>query len=175
MDYLEKPEKLYHGSSFHISGALKPVLEHGTLDHVHKNPAVFATARLDIAALFMFPLDILASIGFEQDIAYICIWGTLEDFKSKDRGGFIYTFPSTDFEKVGKEYEWQSFKEIMPIEAKEFSSVIEGMMECGVQIYFINDDPIFDRIVTEKDNRAPILEELISENQKQEINKKIFS
>lgn len=174
MDYREKPEKLYHGSSKRITGTLKPVLEHGTLDHEHTKPAVFATARLDIAALFMFPLEVLHSIGFEQDISYICIWGTDEDFKPKDMGGFIYVFSSANFEKIGKDYEWQSFKEIMPIEVKEFSSVTGGMLECGVQVYFINDDTIFNRIVKEKNNRLPILRELISENQKQKKNIKFF-
>lgn len=167
MDYIEKPEKLYHGSSKRISGTLKPVLEHGTLDHMHTKPAVFATARLDVAALFMFPIETLHSIGFEQGVAYICIWGTAEYFKPKDIGGFMYIFSPENFEKIGKDYEWQSFEEVMPVEVKEFSSVIDGMMECGVQVYFINDDIIFDRIVEQKNNRLPILKELVSENKKQ--------
>ena len=174
MDYIEKPEKLYHGSNKRITGALKPILEHGTLDHLHTKAAVFATERLDVAALFMFPIETLHSIGFEQDTAYICMWGTAEDFKLKDTGGFMYILSSESFEKIGKNYEWQSFKEIAPIEIKEFSSVIDGMMECGVQVYFINDDSVFDGIVEHKDNRLPILKELVSENKKQGKNIKDF-
>src|SRR6266481_438348 len=162
---MQKPEKLYHGSSRKISDALKPVLRGSTADHVHSTPAVFATARKDIAAVFMFPLTTLASVGFEQDIAYICIWGSMEEFKPKDQGGFMYILPSANFEKVGKEYEWQAFHEVMPVEVQEFKSVVDGMMECGAQVYFINDEALFDRIVSEKDRRAPILRQLISENQ----------
>ncbi len=174
MDYQEKSEKLYHGSSQRITGTLKPVLEHSTLDHEYTKPAIFATARLDVAALFMFPLGVLHSIGFEHDVSYICIWGTVEDLKPKDMGGFVYVFSPESFEKIGKDYEWQSFEEVMPIEVKEFSSVIDGMMECGVQVYFINDNVIFDRIVAQKDNRFPILKELVSENTKQGKNIRIF-
>jgi|SRR3989344_2200553 len=165
-----KPEKLYHGSSRKIEGTLKPALQHGTLEHVHNKPAVFATVRMDIAALFMFPMDSLASIGFENDVAYICIWGNAEEFIPEDKGGFIYILPSDNFEKVGKEYEWQSFEEVMTMEVKKFLSVVDGMMECGVQVYFISDDSIFDRIVTDKDNRTHILKNLISENQKRDKN-----
>ncbi|MDP2651038.1 MAG: hypothetical protein Q8O98_00425, partial [bacterium] len=86
------PKELYHGSARRIDGALKPVLEQHTPDHVHAKPAVFATERLDIATLFMFPTDTLHSIGFEQDIAYICVWGTYDEFRGKDKEGFIYVF-----------------------------------------------------------------------------------
>ena len=48
------------------------------------------------------------------------------------------------------------------------------MVEFGVQVYFINDDAIFDRIVAEKNNRAPILKNLTSENQKLGMGVKIF-
>ena len=166
--------KLYHGSSQHIEGALKPILKHGTLDHVHDRPAVFATERIDVASLFMFPADILASIGFEQDIAYICIWGTPEEFTDKDKGGFVYVLPSISFEKMGKDYEWQSFEAVEPLEIREFGSVIGGMVECGAQVYFIDSDDIFDRITADKNNRVPILKKLISENQKINSNLKTF-
>lgn len=159
-------KKLYHGSSQKIEGLLKPV--------------VFATDRADLAALFSFPIDKLSSIGFEQDIAYICIWGKPEEVDehssspNKSRKGYLYILPETTFEKVGKDYEWQSFVEVKPLEVKEFDSVIQGMMETGVQVYFINDDPTFDKIVANKDHRAPILKNLISENQKRGINTREF-
>ncbi len=171
---MEKPNKLYHGSSLKIEGPLKPILQHTTLDHVHAKPAVFGTERADIATLFMFSASTLSSIGYEQNIAYICIWGTPDEFKAKDKGGFLYTLPSKTFEKVGKEYEWQSFTEVAPEKAEEFHFVIDGMMEKDVQVYFINDESIFDKIVEDKNNRAPILKNLISENQKYNKNIKVF-
>ena len=160
MSKVSQPSFLYHGSSRLIEGPLHPVLEHKTLNHVHDRPAVFATARMDIASLFMFPLDTLASIGFEEDIAYICIWGTPEDFAIKDHGGFLYILPPESFEKVGKEYEWQSFSDVQPVEVKKFESVIDGMIQCGVHVYFINDDDIFDQIRDNKNHRTPILKNL---------------
>ncbi|MEK9160183.1 MAG: hypothetical protein AAB383_05650 [Patescibacteria group bacterium] len=149
----QKPQKLYHGTNKRISGALKPI---------------FATERLDLAALFMFPFDHIASIGFEEDTAYICIWGTPEAFEEKDFGGFIYVLPSTTFEKIGKDYEYQSFEAVEPETTKVFESVIDGMMDCGVQVYFIDDEAVFDQIVADKKNRAPLLKTLVSENEKEE-------
>ena len=174
---MEKPKKLYHGSSRRIDGPLQPILIKDLPDHIHSQPAVFGTARQDIAALFMFmPYShAIFSIGFEQDIAYICIWGMGEDFLGSGHEGYLYVLPSNTFEKVGKEYEWQSFEEVMPIEVQHFDSVISGMMKCGAQVYFIHDDQIMDQIVADKHNRAPILKKLVSENQKRNVNMKRFS
>lgn len=160
---ISKPSFLFHGSSRLIEGFLQPVLEHKTFDHIHGRPAVFATARIDIASLFMFPLDVLASIGFEEDVAYICIWGTSEEFSLKDKGGFLYVLPADKFEKVGKEYEWQSFEAVQPLEVKKFESVIDGMIQCGAHVYFINDNDVFDQIRDNKESRMPILKKLRSE------------
>jgi len=157
---LNKPKILYHGSEYFIGDSLTPVFEKRTLDHVHRRPAVFATERKDIAALFMFPLDILASIGFEGDVAYICIWGTAEEFISKDKGGYLYTLPSDTFNKFGKEYEWQSFESVKPLEVKRYDSVTEGMLSCGAKVYFINDEEIMDKIRDNVGNRIPILKGL---------------
>lgn len=49
------------------------------------------------------------------------------------------------------------------------------MMRCGVQVYFINDNTTFDRIVEDKNSRAPILKKLPSENEKKSFNIKKFS
>ena len=169
-----KPQFLYHGSQFKIDGPLRPILKEGGADYIHTKPAVFATERMDLAALFMFPFEEhIASIGFENDIAYICIWGTREGFGQIDNGGYVYVLPSDTFEKVGKKYEWQSFEEVMPIEVKYFNSTILGMMNCGVKVYFINNEKVFDQIRDNKKNRMPILRELVSENQKEGIHARI--
>jgi hypothetical protein len=167
---MRNPEKLYHGSGTYIEGPLMPMLEQSTSDHVHVRAAVFATEREDVAALFMSPPGVLLSIGFENDIAYICIWGTREEFAAKDHAVFMYVLPGDSFEKIGKEYEWQSFEPVTPIDVKKFDSALDGMMLCGVEVYFVNDDAVFDRIIAEKGNRAPILRELVSENQHRNIN-----
>lgn len=159
----DKPAKLYHGSARRIEGPLTPVMRHATLDHIHDRAAVFGTERMDIAALFMFPMEVLASIGFEENVAYICIWGTREAFAGKDREGFIYVLPGNSFEKVGKDYEWQNFQSVQAIEIKTFPSALEGMMECGVRVYFVNDEAVFDRIVADKEHRLPILKDLTPE------------
>lgn len=168
----EHPGALYHGSERRIEGALQPILQATTADHIHSRATVFATERIDLAALFMSPATHLSSIGFENDIAYICIWGSRKDFE--DRGGYLYELPAESFEKVGKEYEYQSFQSVLPITATFFDSAIDGMMNCGVQVYFINDETIFDKIVINKEHRAPILRGLISENQRNSINIKAF-
>ena len=55
---------------------------------------------------------------------------------------------------------------VAPLEIKEFRSVIEAMMQQGVQVYFINDELTFDQIVKNKYHRAPIVKNLTSLNQK---------
>jgi hypothetical protein len=162
---INKPAKLYHGSTHIISGPLYPLLRNNTPDSAHSKAAVFATERIDIAALFMFPIEHISSIGFEEKTAYICIWGLRQEFK-EDATGYIYELPADSFQKIGKGYEYQSFEVVRPKSVKVFNSVIEGMITCGVEVYFINDETIFDNIVTNKEYRTPILRTLISENQK---------
>jgi hypothetical protein len=174
MPPIDKPAKLYHGSETYLEGPLTPVLLKSSPDHAHDRAAVFATEREDVAALFMFPFEFIASIGFENDTAYIYVWGTPEEFAPKDHGGFIYVLPGGAFQKIGKEYEWQSFEPVAPIEVKQFDSAFSGMMRCGEQVYFVNDDAMFDRVVAEKHNRAPFLKDLISENQKLNLNVQNF-
>lgn len=47
-------------------------------------------------------------------------------------------------------------------------------MECGGQVYFINDESVFDQIRDRKENRLSILKNLISENKIQGLNIKSF-
>jgi tryptophanyl-tRNA synthetase len=156
-----KPATLYHGSTKKIEGPLKPILQKKTGDHTHTKSAVFATERKDIAALFMVPIDgVLASIGLEKDISYICIWGTSKEFALKDKGAYIYTLPSNTFEKIGKGYEWQSFTQVTPVNTEYFESVLTGLLVCGVRIYFINDEKIFDKIVANKNSRLTLLKDI---------------
>ena len=171
---MKKPEKLYHGSNIKTEGALFPIMLHTTDDHRHVDAAVFATERKDIASLFMLSPDILSSIGFEQDIAYICIWGTLKEYLAHDTKGYLYILPTESFRKVGKEYEWQSYDPVVPAEVITFSSVIQGMMECGAQVYFINNNDDFDYIVENKNNRSDLLCTRISENERLNIHFKKF-
>lgn len=169
---MSKPKWLFHGSSQKVAGALRPVLKNGP-NYLHNKPIVFAAERADIAAMFMLPESYLCSICFERDIAFICIWGKPEDFK--DQPGYLYIFNSDQFQKVGKDYEWQSLNEVKPVEVKTYVSVIEGMLENGVQVYFIDDNPLFDQIRENIDHRAPIVKNLVSENQKREFNIKTFN
>lgn len=156
----KRSDTLYHGSTRLIQGAMQPALIQATEDHVHEKASVFATARKDLAGLFMLPADALSSIGFERDAAYVCIWGTEEEYRVKDKPGYLYELPLAGFEKVGKGYEWQNFNAVTPSKILTFDSALGGMLELGVKVYFINDEEIFDRIVAEKDNRWDILKDL---------------
>jgi hypothetical protein len=169
------PAALYHGSAARIDGPLQPMLRHGSADHVHERAAVFAAERADLASLFMIPGDALSSIGFEQDVAYVCIWGAPEEFAARDRGGWLYVLPGEKFEKIGKWYEWQAFEPVTPSETRRYPSAVDGMIENGAQVYFVNDDPTFDVIVRDKDRRAPLLATLTSENQKRGRNVRHFA
>ncbi len=93
------PKLLYHGSSTKINDSLKPILlkDKGS-DYIHTKPSVFATERLDLAALFMLSPSVLSSIGFEKNITYVCIWGK-SDNPSLKKSGFIYVLPGKTFQK----------------------------------------------------------------------------
>lgn len=140
------PQKLYYGTNKRISGSLKA-------------PPV-CTERIDLAALSMFPVEHRACSGFYNDIATICIWGTPEAFDEKDLGGFIYEYPSLEA--------------VEPDTVKVFESVIDGMMTCGVQVYFIDDEDIFSEIVANEADRAALLKNLVSENQDEDMNVREF-
>lgn len=152
--------QVYHGSIRKITGPLLPELLTSSEDHIHQSAVVFATENKAIASLFMMPSSALFSIGYEQNIAYVCIWGTVEEFKKKDIGGYLYTLPGITFEKKGKVYEWQSVEPVMPIEVQHFTSVLDGMMQCGAKVYFIHDDHIFDLIQQNKNSRLDILKNI---------------
>lgn len=158
---MEKPAQLYHGSARRITGPLQPVLLQSTEDHVHAAPVVFATENAAVASLFMFPgAEVLSSYGFEQGIAFICVWGTYEEFKDKDHGGCLYVLPSDTFEKVGKAYEWQSPVAVTPSDVICYDSVLDGIKQNGGRIYFVNDDHLFDLIRDHKDSRLEILKDV---------------
>lgn len=153
-------EWVYHGSTRKITGPLLPVFVQSSEDHIHQIPVVFATDNEAIASLFMMPSDALCSIGYEQNAAYVCIWGTPEEFSVKDRGGYIYVLPGDTFEKRGKFYEWQSVTSVLPIETKYFTSVLEGLVKNNVRIYFIQDDHLFDLIRIHKNSRLELLKDI---------------
>jgi hypothetical protein len=158
---MEKPSVVYHGSPRKIDGPLQPILlESELVDESHDRPAVFATEDVATASLFMMPNDALFSIGREQGISYVCIWGTPEEFTEKDRGGYVYVLPIDTFVRRGKEYEWQSDVAVLPTEVRHYDSVLEGMRENDVRIYFINDDELFDRIQADKNRRLEILKDM---------------
>lgn len=150
---------LYHGSTRKIEGALQPVLVHASEDHVHDRASVFGTEDISTASLFMMPSDTLFSIGKENGISYVCIWGTPEEFAQKDTGGYVYVLPRDTFEKRGKEYEWQSDVAVTPSEVRYYPSVLDGLIENGARVYFINDDKVFDEIQTHKNSRLEILKD----------------
>lgn len=148
-----KPTTLYHGSTRHTTGSLQPTLAAAPESKVQKR-VVFGTDNVAAAALFMFP-DALCSFCFEGDDVFICIWGTQERFK--DRAGYLYTLPAKTFVKGPKAYEWVSEVSVRPLEVRSYSSVLYGMQVNGVEIYFVNDNKVFDEIQAAKSGRLAIL------------------
>ncbi len=157
---METPATLYHGSPSKIDGALQPVHLPPDEDRIHPGPAVFATAHKGLASQFMLSPDILSSFGYEQDIPFVCVWGTPEEALAKDTGGYLYELPSETFAKIGKEYEWISDVAVTPTHITHYPSALRGMHENGVRIYFITDDGLFDRIQRDKMHRLETLNEI---------------
>jgi hypothetical protein len=166
---MEKPQFLYHGSAHRDIAELEP-RNNGFRDP-DEGPVVFATQELSLATIFMAEGNVKS--GKFNDVTFAAILDSKEEFIKNDKGGHVYIVRSDSFEcdpaKGLGEYEWISREKIKPEKVIEYPSVLEAMMETGVQVYFI-DTEVRERINKSEDHGRSILKGLESENQRREIN-----
>lgn len=173
---MEKPKILYHGSSEIELGELRP--HQRSFRDEHEGPLIFATPNKALATIFMAKEEnSVRASGFMNDILYAVICRNREDFIAEDNGGAVYELSSEHFSydphKGLREMEWTSKIPVKPISLVVYDSVLQAMLESGVQVYFVAP-PIIADISNSKDFGMEILRNIESENQRRQINVRKF-
>jgi hypothetical protein len=177
----EKPEFLYHASSNKNISEFEPRKE--KVRDPEEGSVVFATPDLALASAFLMKEldDSWSHKGNIDGVSYVAI-NDRDLFNKLDKGGAIYKLPgnsfSCDIKKGMGELEWTTKECVSPVDKVEYSSVLEAMLNNGLQVYFVDKDA-FNKInslkmpddVVELIN---ILRSLKSENQVRNINYKDF-
>jgi hypothetical protein len=167
---IKKPAVLYHGSAHKQIEILEP--RNRNIRDQAEGPRVFASPDKRVAAMFM--ADHRHS-GFFDDVPYVVIEADRDEFIKNDPGGTIYNFSSdnfqTDPDKGLGEYEWVSKVPVKPQGKTDYPSVVDALLELGVQVYFADTDTI-NKIDTDPNHGRYILIKMESENQKRGINVK---
>jgi len=115
---------------------------------------VFATSDIKLAAMYLATKGNATLMNIEAEIPYIVICNNPKDYIKKDRGGAIYTLPSTTFKKTPQagleKSELVSRVAVKPIDRKVYKLSIDVMKKMGIVIYFVHKDT-FDNLVQAKD------------------------
>jgi len=170
----ERPSILYHGSS--TEGLEEVAPQQQNVRDKNEGARVFATPDKALATVFMAkgPNNIRMS-GLINGVPYAVIPRNREEFLTDDHGGIIYEFPAESFENDPVKglgyYEWTSQVPVAPTNGKNYESVLDAMLESGVQVYFV-DSSTYNEL--ENGDKLNILQNIESENQKRSINVKKF-
>ena len=168
---MHKPKLLYHASQNRNLSILEPRAD--KVRDPEEGSVVFATPDKVMASVFIVPTDdSWTNSGLFGGVNYF-VCGDEEKFIKLDRGGAIYTLPSTTFindpnKGLGKR-EWTSKRPVKPINKEEFDLGLEAMIEMGVQVYFISKEK-FQELKRSSDHGNKILRESVSENHKRNKN-----
>lgn len=164
--FVPKPQKLYHASQARGLTNIDPSQE--KCRDPEEGAVVFATPSKAFSAVFLFPYgdDVCQSGAFDR-VVYFVFKGTRRDFLKLDRGGFIYEVPVEKFQcdpTVGLGLlEWVSKTPVEIKSVRVVHSILEEMVEQGVQVFFVSDE-LFEYIKTAPDHGQNILESKQSEN-----------
>jgi hypothetical protein len=125
---------------------------------------VFATDDFAFATQFLVPHDdSWANGGAIGDVLFFII-SDRDKFSRKDTGGSIYLVSSRNFRKYNKR-EWFSRNKVDTESEICFSSGLDAMIINGVQVYFVDKD-LYQKMQESPDHGAPIMNGLVSENEK---------
>lgn len=167
----ERPPLLYHGSIAPHLEKLEPRFE--SWRDKEEGPQVFATPDKRLATIFAGKTKQMVTSGKFDDTPYAIILEPREKFVENDKGGYIYTLPSENFEcdpqKGLGAGEWTCKVTVKPQGAEKFDSALDAMLDAGVQVYFVHEST-HQAILKSEDHGYSILKNLKSENQNRGIN-----
>ena len=171
----KKPDFLYHGSSNGEIEEFKPEVSLGT-GEVH-GPQVYASHDIATASIFMANIKKSWSAGEFDGVLYAVIPLDREEFIKTDNGGFIYKVSGGSFsinhDNSMGDKEWSSSVPVKPLEKTRFGSVLDAMIENGVQVYFVTDEQ-YKKMSQSGKPKWQFLKDLKSENQLRMANVKSF-
>ena len=164
------PEFLYRGTPRRDADRFTPK------ELVGGRLVVSASPDRTTAIKFVVPIEGLnVKLGTLGDIHYY-VCADEKKFREMDMGGSTYLLPPNGFEpapKVGANV-WVNPNSVIPIGREEISSAIQAMIKAGVRVYFVSEE-IFERFRKFPEDRLEILKSLISENNKQESQRKFIN
>jgi hypothetical protein len=171
-DYSKAPKFVYHGSP---NGEIKEFTPRVSLGTGEKyGPQVYASDNKITAKMFMADVGRSWSTGkTANNTLYAIIPLSRKEFVKKDKGGFLYTLPGKTFSSdpnrgMGNE-EWASPVAVKPIEVNKFDSVLDAMIDDGVQVYFVSDE-LYKEMISSGKPKYEFLKEITSENQYRNLN-----
>ncbi len=177
----EKPEFLYHASSNKDVKEFEPRRE--KVRDPEEGCVIFATPDRAFASAFLMKEldDSWSHKGNINGVAYVVIKDKAL-FNKLDKGGSIYKLSSESFScdqtKSMSKFEWTATEKVKPLDQTDYNSDLSGMLNNGLQVYFITED-VFNQINNFKMPEEVIklvnlLRNLKSENQLRNINYKDF-
>ena len=159
---LIRPKILFHASQ---KGQIKEFEPREEKKRSADEPAqIFSSPSETVSSMFLVPTnnEFIKSGSYDHGETWVYIIGDWENFKTMDKGGYIYTLPTETFgvdpNKGLGLFEWTSQQNVKPTAKKYFSSGLAAMREYGVKIYVVNQE-IFSRFKLEE-NDIKILEAL---------------
>lgn len=162
----ERPPFLYHGSSNRELKAIHPRAQ--SVRDPNEGPIVFATPDRAGAVQFMMNSDdSWCQLSKHNDVR-VAVYADRTKFEQLDQGGTVYTLPSEGFavqQPVKHPDEWTHSGAVAPIERTDYPSVLEAMLDSGIQVYF-TDYATLKRIQAAPDHGVSIIRGLESENMK---------
>ncbi|MBP6942531.1 MAG: hypothetical protein KBB55_00625 [Candidatus Buchananbacteria bacterium] len=163
---MEKTSVLYHGSP---NGEIEEFLPRVSKGSGESHGAlVYASPDKATAIMFMANVSVPWSTGLTgNNVLYAIIPMDRDIFIANDHGGYVYmldakTFSSDPQRGMG-EYEWASSVPVKPLEKIRFESVLEAMIEHGVQVYFVEQEK-YQTMLESKQPKYTFLKDLESEN-----------
>lgn len=161
-DQIIRPKVLFHASTSGDIEEFEPRQE--KVRDASEPPQVFAAPSPVVSSLFMLPTDdtFVKSGSYDNGKTWVFIIGDMENFKTMDKGGWIYTLPAQSFDvdpdkNLGL-FEWTSKIPVKPQSKKFYPSALQAMFAMGVKMYVV-DKKTFARFKEENDDKK-ILSEL---------------
>lgn len=171
----QKPQFVYHGSPRGDIQEFIPRISKGSGERY--GAQVYASNDIATACIFMSNIGRSWSAGEANGITYVIIPLTKEEFLKQNKIGYLYKLPAETFtsdpQRGMGDKEWASSVPVKPIDVTQIDSVLDTMIEHGVQVYFVTD-ALYQEMRSSREPNWTFLKSIRSENQERGIHVKSF-
>lgn len=137
---LERPPKLYHGST---DGSITQFEPRTHRARPEEGAKTYASPTIE-TALQSMANRFVSNGGVVNGRRFVCIPYTEEEFKRLDTGGYLYELPVDSFfpnHGYGLEDdEWVSSVPVTPLQVTHYPSLYQTLKDIGAEIYYINPE-----------------------------------